>query len=173
MIAAPCPACGKPARLCVMTPDAIRCGACGFHGAVPAEAAARLAEAARVLKATDVRARQLSAKFAESLARAGWYQLRFLLLSALVLVPTGLFVAFCVFAWAITEAEMARLFLVPVAPYLVMLGVTWKETRGIIVPGVCLAPLRRLGLVSSRTREAVRRLPFPALSAGEDAVARP
>lgn len=129
MIASPCPACGKPARLCVMTPDAIRCSACGFHGAVPADAAARLAEAARVLRATDVRARQLSAKFAESLARAGWYQLRFLLMSAFVLVPTGLFVAFCVFAWAITEAEMARLFLVPVLPYLVMLGVTWLGHR--------------------------------------------
>lgn len=95
-----CPQCGHPVALSLATAQRIRCGACGFDGAPPAEDARRLASAQAIVHEANVRERQLGPLQSRLLTSNLVANLLYLGGVALALVPYGccLFVLMQVYA---------------------------------------------------------------------------
>lgn len=153
MLTAACSSCGRPARLSLALPEVLRCG-CGFTGRPSADVEARLRAAQGALFHSDARRRQLSAKLAHALSNATAHRLRYLAASAIFVVPAAFFTLLFAGAWLLTVAEVGRVFLIPVVPFVAMVTVAAVGYRWLV------ARQRWLGqLVSAR----------PPLFAGEPA----
>ncbi|APR85142.1 Hypothetical protein A7982_10491 [Minicystis rosea] len=72
-----CPRCGKPSAVSLATPEAMRCTACGYHGAPAPDVVRSLLEAAAVVARSPIQSRQLSDSVRRALSSANAYRLRF------------------------------------------------------------------------------------------------
>lgn len=99
-----CPRCGRPVRVTIASHAVIRCPACAYSGAPSADAATHLEKADAILRAGDVRDRQLSSAQQGAIRRAlVWQRLQAVLLAGGALP----FVGWLVLALAVSVSDEA------------------------------------------------------------------